>query len=132
MLIPAGAVGLDLIISHVLQGDPTSKAMLNATGGLSGMGAAAALANKISGKSNALANLAGYAVGGFVGDRFADNIQASVPPQVQIVEVPVEPPPPQFSDEATMKARLNILDQQRAEEAKRATEYLDKHLQGIM
>lgn len=128
MIIPAGVAGLDLIISHALQGDPASKAILNAAGGLSGMGAAAALANKIGGKSSVLANLAGYAAGGFVGDRLADSIQESTPPQVQIVEVPVEPPPPQFSDEAAMKARLNILDQQRAEEAKRATEYLEKHL----
>lgn len=106
MGIPAGVAGIDFIQSRAMQGDPTSRAMINAAGGITGLAASAALASRMGGNKG-LAGALGYMAGGYISDRLMGDQQPEPEPQVVVQQ---QPP---FDQETMLRAQL--ANMQRAE-----------------
>jgi hypothetical protein len=134
MGIPAGMAGIDFIQSRAMQGDPTSRAVINAAGGITGLAASAALAAKLSGGNPiaaGLAGLAGYAAGGYGSDRAMDEmgmapVEEAAPMQAQ--SQVQAPPPPQFDKETMLRAQLAQMQKQKQVQQQQAMSYLNQQM----
>lgn len=132
MGVPAGMAGIDFIQSRAMQGDPTSRAVINAAGGISGLAASAALAAKLSGGNPVaagLAGLVGYAAGGYGSDRLMDAVQNRAP-EAQSPEATGMQHQPQFDQETMLKAQLATMQRQKQEQQRQAMTYLNQQAMG--
>jgi hypothetical protein len=129
MGIPAGMAGIDFIQSRAMQGDPTSRAVINAAGGITGLAASAALAAKLSGGNPiaaGLAGLAGYAAGGYGSDRVMD---AMAPEKVAPVQAQSQAEAqPQFDKETMLRAQLAQMQKQKQVQQQQAMSYLNQQM----
>lgn len=117
---------LDLIQSKALQGDPTSRALINAAGGTAGLAAGMMAGSRMGGGLGAaLGGVAGYLGGGAISDRAMDMMQPEeVAPQA------MQPQRPQFDQETMLRAQMAQLNQQKKLKEQQAIQMLNAHLQG--
>lgn len=128
-----GAPGaIDLIQSKALQGDPNSRALLNAAGGTAGLAAGMMMGGRLGGKNYgtlgaALGSVAGYLGGGYASDRAMDAL-ASRQPESESPQAAHETQRPQFDQETILKAQLTQLNQQKRQREQQALQMLNMHL----
>lgn len=120
----------DLIQSKALQGDPTSRAMLNAAGGAAGLAAGMMMGGRMGGTLGAaLGGLTGYLGGGYASDRAMDTM-VSRQPESESPQAAHESQRPQFDQETMLRAQLSQLNQQKRQREQQALQMLNMHLGG--
>lgn len=121
---------LDLIQSKALQGDPTSRALINAAGGTAGLAAGMLAGQRMGGGLGAaIGGAVGYLGGGALSDT-AMNAMAFRRDESQSPEASHEMQRPQFDQETMLKAQLTQLNQQKRQKEQQAIQMLNMHLQG--